>query len=123
MIPRFMLFPVIALLVAAQPAAALESVEVLEADGGLNQHVWISPSPTPGYCYWELAETDGPFFHATNAEGLAEVVEEIDRLERSEITEVRYLEYEHHYAAFVSAALALVGTSALLSGTLLRRLP
>ena len=69
MIPRFMLFPVIALLVAAQPAAALESVEVLEADGGLNQHVWISPSPTPGYCYWELAETDGPFFHATNADG------------------------------------------------------
>ena len=67
--------------------------------------------------------TGGRYFHATNAEGLAEVVDEIDRLERSEITEVRYLEYEHHYAAFVSAALALVGTSALLSGTLLRRLP
>jgi Ca-activated chloride channel family protein len=65
----------------------------------------------------------GRYFHATDAEGLAEVVEEIDRLERSEITEVRYLEYEQHYAAFVSAALVLVGTSALLSGTLLRRLP
>ena len=65
----------------------------------------------------------GRYFHATDADGLTEVVGEIDRLERSEITEVRYLEYEHHYAAFVSAALMLVGTSALLSGTLLRRLP
>jgi Ca-activated chloride channel family protein len=67
--------------------------------------------------------TGGRYFHASDAEGLADVVGEIDRLERSEITEVRYLEYEHHYAGFVSAALVLVGASALLSGTLLRRLP
>lgn len=65
----------------------------------------------------------GRYFHATDAEGLAAVVEEIDGLERSEVTEVRYLEYEHHYKAFVGSAMVLVAASALLSGTLLRRLP
>jgi Ca-activated chloride channel family protein len=67
--------------------------------------------------------TGGRYFHATNAEGLASVVAEIDRLERTEITEVRYLEYEHHFAAFVGAGMLLLALSALLSGTLLRRLP
>ncbi len=51
------------------------------------------------------------------------MIEEIDRLERSEIEEIRYLEYEHHYAGFVSSALFLIAASALLSGTVLRRLP
>ena len=51
------------------------------------------------------------------------MIEEIDRLERSEITEIRYLEYEHHYASFVVLAIAFMGASGLLSGTWLRRLP
>jgi Ca-activated chloride channel family protein len=67
--------------------------------------------------------TGGRYFHATDAEGLGQVVAEIDRLERTEITEIRYLEYEHHYAAFVGAGLALIALSALLSGSALRRLP
>jgi Ca-activated chloride channel family protein len=72
----------------------------------------------------QIAErTGGRYFHATDAEGLKEVVAEIDALERTELSEVRYLEYEHHYAAFVGAGLLLIAASALLSGTLLRRLP
>jgi Ca-activated chloride channel family protein len=67
--------------------------------------------------------SDGRYFHATNADALAEVIAEIDRLERTEVTEIRYLEYEQHYAAFAGAGLALIAASALLSGTLLRRLP
>ena len=47
----------------------------------------------------------------------------ISALERSEITEVRYLEYAYHHTAFVVAALLLLGASGLLSGTWLRRLP
>ncbi len=65
----------------------------------------------------------GRYFHATDAEALADVVDEIDRLERSEITEVRYLAYTHHYPVFVASSLGLVAAAALLSGTLLRRLP
>jgi Ca-activated chloride channel family protein len=65
----------------------------------------------------------GRYFHATNEQGLRDVVEEIGRLERSEVSEVRYLEYEVHFAPFVSIALALVALAALLSSTWLRRLP
>ncbi len=51
------------------------------------------------------------------------MIEEIDQLERSEITEVHYLTYDYHYAQWVGAALLLIGSAALLSGTWLRRLP
>jgi Ca-activated chloride channel family protein len=67
--------------------------------------------------------TGGRYFHAANASGLTEVIEEIDRLERSEVTEVRYLTYEYHYAGWVGAGLLLMGSAAVLSGTVLRRLP
>jgi Ca-activated chloride channel homolog len=67
--------------------------------------------------------TGGRYFHATNAEGLSAVVKEIGELERSEITEIRYLEYSEHYAGFVSMALLFLASSTLLGGTLLRRLP
>ena len=67
--------------------------------------------------------TGGRYFHATDADGLASVVKEIDSLERSEITETRYLEYEEHYAGFVAVALLLMVSSGVLSGTFLRRLP
>jgi Ca-activated chloride channel family protein len=67
--------------------------------------------------------TGGRYFHAANVEGLASIVAEIDRLERSEITEVRYLQFEYHFAAFVGAGLGLIGLATLLSSTLLRRLP
>ena len=72
----------------------------------------------------EIAEhTDGSYFRAADADALADVIAEIDQLERSEIVEVRYLQYEHHYASFVAIALAAMLVSALLSGTWLRRLP
>ena len=72
----------------------------------------------------EIAErTRARYFRAGDAEALGEVIEAIDRLERSEITEVRYLEYEHHYAAFVIGAIGFMVMSSLLSGTWLRRLP
>ena len=67
--------------------------------------------------------TGGRYFHAANAKGLIEVIAEIDRLERSEVTEIRYLSYEYHYAGWVGAGLLLMGSAAVLSGTVLRRLP
>ena len=67
--------------------------------------------------------TGGRYFHATNAEGLREVVAEIGRLERSEVSEIRYLEYEHHFAPFVASAFGLTALATLLSATWLRRLP
>jgi Ca-activated chloride channel family protein len=72
----------------------------------------------------EIAERTGArYFHAADADTLSDVIEEIDRLERSEIVEVRYLQYEHHYASFVVLAIVFMLTSSLLAGTWLRRLP
>ncbi len=67
--------------------------------------------------------TGGRYFHAENADALAEVYEEIDGLERSEIVEVRYMEYREHYAGFAGAGLGMMLASALLAQTFLRRLP
>lgn len=67
--------------------------------------------------------TGGRYFHARDADALASVYAEIDKLERSEITEVRYLQYREHYAALVEAGLGLVALAALASATFLRRLP
>ena len=69
------------------------------------------------------ARTGGKYFHARDAEGLKEAYKEIDELERSEITEIRYLQYREHYSVFVLAALILIAVSLLSSGTVLRRLP
>ena len=67
--------------------------------------------------------TGGRYFHAANAEALAEVYAEIDRLERSEITEVRYLQYTEHYAPWTATAVACIGLAGVAGGTWFRRLP
>jgi len=65
----------------------------------------------------------GRYFHATHEEGLRDVIAEIDRLERSEVSEIRYLEYEYHVTPFVLLALGSLALSTLLANSWLRRLP
>jgi Ca-activated chloride channel family protein len=72
----------------------------------------------------EIAErSGGRYFHAEDAGALAEVYDEIDALERSEIVEVRYMQYEEHYAAFAGIGLGLILAGTLVAESLLRRLP
>ena len=72
----------------------------------------------------EIAErTGGRYFHADNLDALSEIYDEINELERSEIVELRYMQCEEHYAEFAQGAAACIVLAALLSGTLLRRLP
>ena len=68
-------------------------------------------------------ETDGRYFHAEDAEALEEVYAEIDSLERSEIVEVRYMQYQELYGYFAGGAALLMAAAALLGQSLLRRLP
>ncbi len=71
-----------------------------------------------------IAETaGGRYFRATDAAGLRRVYQEIDRLERTEITEVKFLEYDLYYGRFVVTAMIAVALALLLRGTVLRRLP
>jgi Ca-activated chloride channel family protein len=72
----------------------------------------------------DIAErTGGRYFHAEDLDALDEVYSEIDELERSEIIEVRFMEYQEHYAVFASSGLLLILVAALLGQSLLRRLP
>lgn len=72
----------------------------------------------------EIADkTGGRYFRATDEQALAGIYEEIDRLERTKVTEFRYLQYREHYVSWVVAALTLVGCAAVLSQTVFRRLP
>ena len=67
--------------------------------------------------------TGGRYFNARDADALVQTYAAIDDLERSEVTEVRYLQYREHYGSLVVAALVLIAVSVFASGTLLRRLP
>ncbi len=68
-------------------------------------------------------KTGGEYFRATDAEGLASIYQEIDRLERTEISEVRYLQYNERYGALIWVALTLMGSSGVLAGSVFRKLP
>ena len=67
--------------------------------------------------------TGGRYFNVRDAEGLSETYSEIDRLERTEVTETRYLQYREHYPVFVVLALILIVAASLAAGTVLRCLP
>jgi Ca-activated chloride channel family protein len=72
----------------------------------------------------EIAHTTGGrYFRATDDSSMADIYREIDSLERTEISEKRYLSYHEKYLAFVATALMLLGLGCGLGGTLLRRLP
>ncbi|MEK6237160.1 MAG: VWA domain-containing protein, partial [Planctomycetales bacterium] len=68
------------------------------------------------------SKTGGKYFRAVDKESLRRIYAEIDRLERTKVTELRYLQYTEHYAAFVWAALILIAVAGIAEGTIFRRL-
>lgn len=68
-------------------------------------------------------KTGGRYFRATDRDALEEIYAEIDRLERTKITETQYLQYTEHYAMFVAAALILTAVAAVAGATVFRSLP
>jgi len=50
-------------------ASAWDDSQVVAGNGSLQQHIWINPSPTPGYCYWESDSITEPIFQASNTDG------------------------------------------------------
>ena len=51
------------------------------------------------------------------------IYREIDGLERTEVTEVKYLQYTEHFPYFVASGLCLIAAALVLDGSLFRRLP
>ncbi len=68
-------------------------------------------------------KTGGQYYRATDQEGLKQIYAEIDRLERTELTETQYLQYTEHYGVFVASALGLMALATVASATLFRSLP
>lgn len=67
--------------------------------------------------------TGGKYFRAENREVLSDIYQEIDSLERTEVTETRYLRYAEHFPYAVASAMGLLGIAALAGSTIFRRLP
>ena len=67
--------------------------------------------------------TGGRFFRATDAEGLAQVYKEIDRLERTKITEERSRQYREYFGLPLALGLSLASVGWLARGALFARLP
>lgn len=69
----------------------------------------------------EIADaTGGKYFRATNNKKLEEIYDEIDKLEKTEIEEFKYYNYEEKFRPLVLLALALLVLEFLLRHTLLR---
>lgn len=72
----------------------------------------------------EIADkTSGRYFRATDIDSLTEIYREIDQLERTKVTELRYLQYHEHYLLFVVIGLGLMGLAVVADGSVFRRLP
>lgn len=72
----------------------------------------------------EIAKkTSGKYFRAVDASALAEIYKQIDLLERTEVSQERFLDYEEHYQFALMFGILLVSTSIILDRTIFRQLP
>ncbi len=72
----------------------------------------------------EIADkTSGKYFRAVDKDALANIYREIDGLERTKVSELKYLQYTEHFPFFVASGLSLIAAAVVLNGSLFRRLP
>ena len=69
------------------------------------------------------AKTGGKYFRAEDREQLTEIYSEIDALEKTEVTETRYLRYTEHFGYFLKAGFGVLALASILAASLFRRLP
>jgi Ca-activated chloride channel family protein len=67
--------------------------------------------------------TNGAYFRAEDKEALAAIYDEIDQLEKTEVTTHTYMEYHERFRNFVTPALGLLLLEIVLLGTRFRKLP
>lgn len=68
-------------------------------------------------------ETGGQYFRAEDSSALEQIYDQIDELEKTEITMHSYMEYNEQFRWFVVPALILLLAEVLLIGTRFRKLP
>ena len=67
--------------------------------------------------------TGGRFWMAEDENSLRRIYEEIDKLERSDVEAIKYVDYKELFAPFALAALVVLFLEVLLTCTLLRKMP
>ena len=68
-------------------------------------------------------QTGGAYFRATDAEGLQNIYDQIDKLEKSDVEVVTRERFDEHFIYFIMAALFFLFIEQLLKYTLLRTFP
>lgn len=69
------------------------------------------------------SQTGGQYFRAEDRADLTDVYAEIDALEKTEVTETRYLRYTEHFGYFLKAGFGLLVLASILAASVFRRLP
>jgi len=71
-----------------------------------------------------VAEKTGGFFRkAEDAQSLHEIYQEIDKMEKSEIESIRFVDYKEAFLAFALIGLMLIGCEIVLNATIFRKIP
>ena len=68
-------------------------------------------------------KTQGRYFRATDTESLREIYKEIDRMEKTDIEEKGFLEYNELFHYFILPGIGLLFLEIVLSNTVLRKIP
>lgn len=70
----------------------------------------------------QMAESTGGMFRlAATGDSLRKIYQEIDRLEKTSVTTVEYVDYDERFMPFAAAGGGLIGLASLLGATWLRR--
>ena len=72
----------------------------------------------------QIAKITGGFFRkADDAESLREIYEDIDKMEKSEVESVRFVDYRESFVPFALAAVLLATCAIVLNNTVFRKVP
>lgn len=69
------------------------------------------------------AITGGQYFKATNSASLSEIYKQIGKMEKTKVTEKRYVQYRDLYAYFLLVSLSMVFGQVILANTAFRKIP
>ncbi len=72
----------------------------------------------------DIAEATGGFFRkAEDGESLQKIYEEIDKMEKTDIESVRFIDYKESFTKFALAGLLLIAVELVLNSTIFRKMP
>lgn len=98
-------------------------VRVTDPDTGASQLVQVQVSIDEDLLRAIAESTGGKYFRADDAAALDAIYDEIDRLETTELEEVRFADYRELFDWLVALGLVLAIAALLLRATVLRRIP